>query len=64
MNFGDYIKEEREKQGLSQGDLAKKAGLTRRTIQYYEQENRQPSFANATKVLNALGFDLKIIEQN
>ncbi len=29
MNFGDYIKEEREKQGLSQGDLAKKSRINK-----------------------------------
>lgn len=43
MAFKERIKEMRVKAGLTQVQLAEKAGVTARTIQNYELGNRKPS---------------------
>ena len=42
-SFGNRIKELRIKNGLSQGDLAEKIGLTRQAISNYENNERTPN---------------------
>lgn len=41
--FKDRLKSLRTEAGLTQGELAKKAGITTSTISMYEQGNRKPS---------------------
>ena len=43
MVFKERLKEKRVKAGLTQVQLAEKAGVTARTIQNYELGNRKPS---------------------
>lgn len=43
MVFKDRLKEKRLEAGLTQVELAKKAGVTTRTIQNYELGNRKPA---------------------
>lgn len=43
MVFKDRLKEKRVEAGLTQVQLAEKAGVTARTIQNYELGNRKPS---------------------
>jgi len=42
MNFGDKVRELRTKKGMTQDDLAKQLGVSRRTIVAYEQGNTYP----------------------
>ncbi|MDD2371931.1 MAG: helix-turn-helix transcriptional regulator [Firmicutes bacterium] len=42
MPFGDILKEQRKKLGLSQKELAEEVGVTTRSIQNYESNNRHP----------------------
>ncbi len=42
MTFQDRLKARRREAGLTQVELAKKAGVTSRTIQNYELGNRRP----------------------
>ena len=50
------IKTEREKQGLTKSELAKKAGVTVRAIEYWENGKRTITEIDAAdKVLKALG---------
>lgn len=42
MKLGDKIKHLRTKNNMTQPDLAKKLGVTVRTIAYYENNERQP----------------------
>lgn len=58
--FGNLIKEEREKQGIGVSELAKKVGVTRRAIQYWESGGRGISLENADKVLDALNIGIVI----
>ena len=43
MVFKDRLKEKRVEAGLTQAELAQKAGVTTRTIQNYELGNRKPA---------------------
>lgn len=43
MEFGEKIKLKRSEQGLSQGALAERAGLSLRSIQNYESGQRHPA---------------------
>ena len=63
MNSGeiaDFIKQEREKQGLSIYRLAKVSGVSDRAISYYERGLRSMQLDCAEKVLIALGYTLKV----
>lgn len=53
----EWIISEREKQGLSQAELARKAGLTRQTINDYESHRRaNPDTKVLVKISKALGY--------
>ena len=56
MVFKDRLKEKRVEAGLTQAELAKKAGVTARTIQNYELGNRKPANMEVIqKIADALG---------
>lgn len=48
----------RLKAGLSQGQLAKRAGVPATMISAYERDRRQPTLATLRRLLRAAGFDL------
>lgn len=54
----------REARGLSQDQLARKAGLTHATIWRIETGKHHPSIHFVSIYLQALGLKLKIVEQN
>lgn len=60
MKVGEYLKEQRERQGLSHAKLAKAAGVSKRSLIYWEQGERDMSVENADKVFKALGTTLRI----
>src|SRR3989338_239181 len=49
------FKHARELQGYSLNSLARKIGLSRKTVEKYETKNSQLTLTNAVKVFNALG---------
>ena len=56
MAFKDKLKEKRVEAGLTQAELAKKAGTTSRTIQNYELGKSKPSNMEIIqKIADALG---------
>ena len=54
MKFSDKLKRCREMRQLSQLELAKKAGLSQRTIAAYESQDVQPRSSNIVKLADAL----------
>ena len=42
MKFGEKLRKERQEKGMTQAELAKAAGLSLRTISYYEQGKTYP----------------------
>lgn len=60
QKISKIIKESRKSQGLTQNELAKRAGFTRRAIQYWERSEQSISLENADKLLKVLGVEIKI----
>lgn len=57
IHIGNRLKEERERLGLSQDELAKTASITRKTLYNYENGVRSPD-AEALGIWNELGMDV------
>lgn len=55
------LKAERARQGLSLNALAEKAGLSRQTVTFVEQEERNPTLDTLLRLTAALGVDLEQI---
>ncbi|MCM3272600.1 helix-turn-helix domain-containing protein [Paenibacillus elgii] len=49
-NFGEILKDLREKRGMSQPDLADKLGVTRVSISNYENGKASPSYEGLLKI--------------
>lgn len=58
--FSIILRENRKQRGISQSELAKKAGFTKRAIQYWEKGEKSISLENADRLLTALGVEIKI----
>ena len=52
--FPGRLRAAREKRGLSQGDLATRAGLQASAISHFETGTRKPSFDNLRRLADAL----------
>ena len=62
MDLKDRLKEKRAEAGLTQAELAQKAGVTTRTIQNYEMGERVPSnLGIAQKLADALGTNVEYL---
>lgn len=57
-SFAARLKELREKAGLSQYELAKRAGLSRQAISHIEAGNREPGWNTVLKLAQALGVNV------
>ena len=55
MRFAELLKELREKAGLTQQQLADRAGLPVTSLRNHEQGQRSPSWAAVVKLAKALG---------
>jgi transcriptional regulator with XRE-family HTH domain len=53
--FGARLRELREQHGLSQKELADRAGLGQRTVSNWEQGSREPVWSNVVSLCQALG---------
>src|SRR5262245_59462886 len=58
--FGQVLKRLRQEAGLSQMDLAVKAGLNLFTVAKIEQGHREPSWATVQALARALGVSCEV----
>ncbi len=58
VEFKDRLRHAREARGLSQADLASKAGLQAAAISHFETGHRSPSFENLRKLADALSLSV------
>jgi transcriptional regulator with XRE-family HTH domain len=58
-NFGPRLKELREAKGISQRDLALRAGIGQRTVSNLEQGRNQPTWKIAISLAGALDVDCR-----
>ena len=60
MQGGPLIREARLRAGLTQAELAERAGRERSVIARWEQGSVSPSIDNLLAVIHACGFDLPL----
>src|SRR5215471_16810570 len=58
LAVGSRLKTVREQAGLSQRELAKRAGVTNATISLIEQDSHAPSLASLHRILNAIPISM------
>nr|DAQ22447.1 MAG TPA: helix-turn-helix domain protein [Caudoviricetes sp.] len=58
--FAEILLKSRKQKGFSQSELAKKAGFTKRAIQYWEKGEKSISLENADKLFKALDVQITI----
>lgn len=63
MNIGERIKNEREQRGWSKVELAKRSGVSDRSISHYEHGQREPQFKAVEKIMRAFGFQMKFAKE-
>lgn len=56
---GDLIRQSRRRAGLSQAELARRAGMARSVMNAYEHGRRQPSVEALARILAAAGLELR-----
>lgn len=61
MQFGLRLRSLRDGSGLSQGQLAERAGVSIDSIQNWEQDRTQPRLEALPKLASALGVSLDIL---
>jgi transcriptional regulator with XRE-family HTH domain len=59
MNGAQFVREARRRAGLSQADLAGRAGTTQSAIARVESGRTSPSLEYLTRLVRACGFDLQ-----
>ena len=57
---GNLLRLARVKAGLTQGELAERAGVAQSLISAYENGRRQPTVPTLSRLLEAAGFDLRM----
>jgi len=60
MTSGALIREARQRAGLSQTELARRAAVAQSVISAYETDRREPGLAMLTKLVEAAGHDLVV----
>ena len=60
MKAAGLLREARTAAGLSQAELAQKAGVTQSVISVYEAGRRQPSLPTLTALIAATGYELDL----
>ncbi|HZT67034.1 MAG TPA: helix-turn-helix domain-containing protein [Acidimicrobiales bacterium] len=60
---GALLREARKRAGLSQVELAKRAGVTQSVVSAYESGARQPSLPTLQRLVQATGCELKVLVQ-
>ncbi|MGO3146380.1 MAG: helix-turn-helix domain-containing protein [Leucobacter sp.] len=55
--LGAYVAERREQLGLTQSELAKKAGVSRSWVARFESDSSPATFDRVMRTLTALGVD-------
>ena len=60
METGPLLREARTRAGLSQSDLARRAGVPQSVVSEYEAGKRQPSVLTLARLVNATGHELTL----
>lgn len=61
--LGKFFKDRRLLLDISVPELAKKTGIDKSSIYYYERGETEPNMKNFVKMCTALGFDVEDFEE-
>lgn len=64
LNFGGFIRAERERKGLRQKDVAAELGIAKSYYGYIERGERNVDLTMAIRISRVLGFDLSEFVKN
>ena len=59
VRFGQKVRSERERKGLSQEELASRAGVHRTYVGMIERAEKNITLANIEKICKALGLSIR-----
>jgi transcriptional regulator with XRE-family HTH domain len=57
---GDLIRQARQESGLSQAELARRAGMPRSVLNAYERHHRQPGVDALARIARAAGLEVQV----
>jgi uncharacterized protein len=57
---GALLRHARQRAGLTQTELAQRAGITQSVVSAYESDHRQPALSTLAALVQATGFDLDV----
>lgn len=60
VKIGKMLEKYRKEKGISQAEIAKKAGMSQQQISQYEKGTREPKIENISKIFKALGISATI----
>jgi transcriptional regulator with XRE-family HTH domain len=60
MDASELLREARRRAGLTQSELARRAGIPQSVLSAYERGRRQPAAAALGRILRSAGFDLAL----
>ena len=60
MSSGSLLRDARNRAGLTQAELARRAGTTQSVISAYESDRRQPALATLEGLVKATGLELEV----
>lgn len=63
MDFGEELRRILREKGMSQTGLSKMTNISKTTIRNWYHDYRSPSLDNAEFVLDALGYEIKIVKK-
>lgn len=57
---GDLLRRLRQRAGLSQAEVARRAGIVPTVVSAYECGRRQPSLEAAGRIIDAMGYEVHV----
>ncbi len=61
MDLGTFVRVERKRQGLTQGQLAKKSGVGLNFVYQLEKNKKSVQLDSTNQVLEALGYKIGVV---
>lgn len=64
IRFDEWLTAIRKREGLTQQELSERSGMARPSICNYETGRTDPGLYAAERLLNAMGYGLKVVKLN
>ena len=61
MSSGEMLRSARQRAGLTQTELARRAGVVQSMVSAYENDRREPVYSTLMRLLRAAGYSLELV---